>query len=505
MLSECLASGQHLGESSSLEDPPFTISRSDVLGRFLEASRDIRAGQLVLRESPCAVGPQPGAPFTCIGCLRRIAAPFCKCPMCSVAPFCSVQCTNGQMHSDRECGALRRRIRGRACVTLQPQTVLPLRCFLLQWTLPDKWKALMELEGHEEERQGTAVWQSVDAGVVAVLLGMGIITPEDRDTLQRICSILDVNSFEVRGPEGEPLRAIYPTAALLAHDCTPSAFLGHEPEDMSLVIRAAIDLKKGDLITHNYAGTLLPSIERRDNLRKGKYFECRCRRCADPFELGTNLGSLRCCGCGVGPVVPKDPMDRHSDWKCDRCGRVVSGALAEATYFVARGLLERSDRGDEEVMELLLQKLSESFYPGHALLLEVGQILAGLYNEHSAEWMMSPRPNYALIRRWRLCEGLLKTLNKLEPGISRMKGVCMYEMAVCMTTLAAKGRETATIKAKDVSSILRQSECLLKQSVANLLFEPQGSPEQKLIYSAFRALRRVKELLHGEKETLHRI
>ena len=60
--------------------------------------------------------------------------------------------------------------------------------------------------------------------------------------------------------------------------------------------------------------------------RDSKYFECKCKRCADSTELGTNFSTLRCKNpsCDGGLVTPKDPLDVDSDWSCILCFEVRS-------------------------------------------------------------------------------------------------------------------------------------------------------------------------------------
>ncbi len=46
-------------------------------------------------------------------------------------------------------------------------------------------------------------------------------------------------------------------------------------------------------------------------------FFCRCPRCLDPTELGTEFSSLRCPSCSIdrpGYLVPVDPIDPASNW-----------------------------------------------------------------------------------------------------------------------------------------------------------------------------------------------
>ena len=71
----------HMGESidpSSQSSLPFRIeSREDPVGRYLVASRDIKAGEVVFREKqPLAVGPNPLSQPQCINCNVKVTAYF---------------------------------------------------------------------------------------------------------------------------------------------------------------------------------------------------------------------------------------------------------------------------------------------------------------------------------------------------------------------------------------------------------------------------------------------
>lgn len=68
-----------------------------------------------------------------------------------------------------------------------------------------------------------------------------ILSLEDFDelTILKTAAILDTNAFEVRSTDGyTKLRAIYPEAAMLSHDCVPNCYHSFD-ENMQMAIRAA--------------------------------------------------------------------------------------------------------------------------------------------------------------------------------------------------------------------------------------------------------------------------
>jgi hypothetical protein len=101
----------------------------------------------------------------------------------------------------------------------------------------------------------------MSTGGVQVLRDHGLLAPtEDGDLVQRICGILDVNSFEVRGPpsksgEAERLRGVYLTAALMAHDCVANTHLAVD-DDFQMIIHASIRIPRGHPIYFNYTSAM---------------------------------------------------------------------------------------------------------------------------------------------------------------------------------------------------------------------------------------------------------
>jgi len=113
------------------------------------------------------------------------------------------------------------------------------------------------------------------------------------EEVHNVCGILEVNAFEV-GPQGRSVRALYPAAYLMAHDCTPNTSHTDDAQQR-LSVRASVKISKGEPITLSYAYTLQGTLKRRQHMRDGKFFDCICRRCADKTELGTFCSAFLVC------------------------------------------------------------------------------------------------------------------------------------------------------------------------------------------------------------------
>lgn len=85
------------------------MKKDDVLGRYYQATRDIKRGEIVLQEHPLAVGPKISCAPLCLGCHMNLTVPenardFYKCSKCSW-PLCNKECETSVWHV-KECQLL---------------------------------------------------------------------------------------------------------------------------------------------------------------------------------------------------------------------------------------------------------------------------------------------------------------------------------------------------------------------------------------------------------------
>lgn len=148
----------------------FEVRQSEELGRYLVATKDIKAKSVVYVEKPIAMGPKWSIDKTmlnpmipCVGCLTPVMVNGLSCPKCKW-PICSYECSGLQDPEahEFECCILSLRRRpidfnnlDEALDFFHSDALLVLRCLLLQSKFPKKWKALMNMQDHEEERRGT--------------------------------------------------------------------------------------------------------------------------------------------------------------------------------------------------------------------------------------------------------------------------------------------------------------------------------------------------------------
>lgn len=146
------------------------ISSNEKLGRFVEATRDIRAGTVIFTENPLVIGPDwsydlfpTNSTFNCVGCFEPIRMLTHRCPSCKW-PCCKHDCiglNNPKLHdiecsflssglgipSDSDYSAIRDYFR--------TDVLFVMKCLLLQTRQPKKFEQLIQLEGHVEDRKAS--------------------------------------------------------------------------------------------------------------------------------------------------------------------------------------------------------------------------------------------------------------------------------------------------------------------------------------------------------------
>ena len=204
------------------------------------AARNIKAGEIILAEAPLVLGPAQTTMPVCLACYVPVDGSY-KCPR-SGWPLCGPTCSkaiakNPEVVVPSQCEA-QFEIEDYYKPSYMYECIIVLRALLLQKQAPAKYKALMSLESHIEERRGTEVWTKTKENVIDIMkksLGVMVfeaICPEldfSDETIQKIQGILDTNKKEIRLSQSD-VEALYATACLLEHSCRPNVKITFEKD-----------------------------------------------------------------------------------------------------------------------------------------------------------------------------------------------------------------------------------------------------------------------------------
>ncbi|ODM97856.1 Protein msta, isoform A [Orchesella cincta] len=526
------------------------VCESTSLGRYLTAVRDIKAGEVILRERPILLTPPKVTPAICLGCYREFntdpeeqvqreyveprPCPKCGWPMCQ-----NDECINSPEHA-AECAIAE--ARGGAVIrdfnVDHPvyRSIGILRVLGLKDRHPDKYQKLLNLQSHSEKQRledAKAADSSSLHSNAAALGRFGGEYPEqrseierdkvvtvkvvrgffqrkdvDEDTILNLISIIETNGHEIpipnaRGHINRRLIGVYNNTSFLEHNCKPNCVKTFDMADKAIVIRSAVPIKKGTNLSISYVDPLWGTNDRCNFLQMTKYFTCKCTRCRDPTELGAHVSSLRCqslkCCEKTGLeslVIPEDPFAPEKDWVCIACKETYPvGYVSSIVNKIGKDMDELHEKfGDIPAIEEFVKKSSKFLSPFHFYLLEMKVELAQLYGRTPDEPILALAPR-KLLRKIQLCEELLIVLNKIYPGYNRLRGIITYELQAAVCTLSKMKFAAGEIPLDKHLDELMQCGKWMTEVIKVLGWEPENSIEKQRADGAAQDLQLLKSMV----------
>ena len=346
----------------------------------------------------------------CLGCATPVNGSY-TCTLCGW-PLCSPECQKVKLHKP-ECEFSQRRnpkikINKFNQVNQMYECITPLRCLWLKENDPTRWQSLIEMESHLNDRKTTEVYSVVQTNVAdfsKIYLKVDEFSDEEFHT---ICGIIDVNGFEIPGPN---IIGLFGKACLLENSCVPNTTRTFDA-GMNIVIRATKLIAKGEHITTCYTDPLWGTSNRNLQLKTSKHFTCQCARCLDSTELGTHLSSLKCKSC-QGMVCPPKNENSEKKWKCMNCDFSLENEQVDK---ILTDLGEKliSLRQDISLSEMFLKNTTNILSDNHYYRNDVKLALAQLYGNQGLH--LSSAPETLIKRKQILCKEMLELIDVFIPG-----------------------------------------------------------------------------------------
>ncbi|KAG7175063.1 SET domain-containing protein SmydA-8-like 4 [Homarus americanus] len=439
--------------------------------RHMVATRDIRPGEVILKEAPVVIGPKQRSPPVCLGCHKGIRGTY-TCPKCHF-PVCAPSCEISKYHK-HECPILTgatAKIKIDNVESPHPayECITPLRCLLTKETDPKKWEAITHLQDHVNNIKNGEMDGIIQRNSVDFLKNYIKYEGADSAEIYRMCGILLTNSFELKH-NGQRVRGLYPQAAMMAHDCIPNTKHAFD-EDLMLVLRATVVIRKGTPITSTYTNILWNTLQRRKQLKVAKHFLCSCRRCSDPTELGTHLSTLLCSECG-GHVQSTAPLDMDANWACQKCSNTVLGK----TVFWGDQILYKELRGLDQVsvqpLEKFLETYKKALHPKHRFFVEAKYALIKFYGNHP-EYRYRDITRQKLEKKVEYCRELLELAGTIDPGLSLFRGTLLFELQAALVALARMLLSNDVITKEGTQDYMTEAVKHLQEASEILKHEPE--------------------------------
>ena len=145
------------------------------------------------------------------------------------------------------------------------------------------------------------------------------------EEIQEAICILHSNAFQVFSEQNhEVLSGLYYNAAMLNHTCAKANTRPSFGEKYEMKLIAIDDIEMGEEITTSYLEPFDTLTKRKAILRRGKCFDCDCKRCLDATDFGTFASSAKCQSCKKGYLISTDTGKIAADHQCSECG-IVKG------------------------------------------------------------------------------------------------------------------------------------------------------------------------------------
>lgn len=252
---------------------------------------------------------------------------------------------------------------------------------------------------------------------------------------------MTANKISLYDPTEITAQGLYPLAAVMNHHCSPNIRYAYE-KDSIMAVRASKVIKKGEQIFNSYTKFLWGTQQRRVHLAYSKNFLCKCERCLDPTEHGSNISALKCLRPGCDNVLlPVDPLAIKSMWECNKCAFKLDHARVSriSDIFSKQIFSKILHEPMSAINNYLKDKLSTILPASNQFTIEVKlQIIL----------KMKQDPNYVMtlgdyedIERY--CLDIFSIIDRLSVGECFVRGLLYHELLTAKMKIADfKGQTT---------------------------------------------------------------
>ncbi|XP_046455422.1 uncharacterized protein LOC124202943, partial [Daphnia pulex] len=232
--------------------------------------------------------------------------------------------------------------------------------------------------------------------------------------------------------------------------------------------------------------------ERQSLLRQSKLFECDCSRCSDPTECSTYLSAQRCQKCPTGFVLPIRPLDeKEMEWKCNLCSHKLTAVVVNRVVDKLKEEFETIGPNEVEKFERFLKRHASLVHPNHFLFTSARQSLSQLYGRNE-KYLLNTLTIEQLERKVAICRQLLDVADVVEPGLTRIRGVTLYEMHAPMLLMARRTFEASQISSAEFKEKIESVRSILSEATRILSLEDPASTEGAMGSATVQALDQIQ-------------
>lgn len=333
------------------------IKQSPLGGRGLFASAAIKKGTLIFANKPLIIGPRADcvAINYCSVCYK-LSDSCCPCEKC-FSLICSADCKTSREH-EAECNFITSNWTPSPDCDKYSDTLKQVQIYLRFLLLSERQKLLLS----------TLQTCNVQCNIEELenLCSKYTLPADQIKFIKFVHSIMKINSFRLaKDPQERKvrLRGLFPLSAYLNHSCVPNTRNVFR-KDYTMAVYATRDIEIGEEILTCYTGLLWCTPARRCQLYKTKQFWCKCERCEDRTEMGTNLSALKCLNKGcVGVLLPISSLEPSVEWLCDNCSAKTPASKISMVQSVLGSLVGSLDLDDRFRLDAPVLSRLANFVP----------------------------------------------------------------------------------------------------------------------------------------------
>lgn len=236
------------------------------------------------------------------------------------------------------------------------------------------------------------------------------------------------------------IQGLFPLAAVMSHDCVPNIRYAYGKNSV-MIVRASKLIEKGEQIFNTYTKFLWATNQRRVHLAYSKNFLCKCERCLDATEFGSNISALKCVRPGCDSVMlPVDPLAIQSLWLCKKCNFKLDHArISRISDIFSKQIFQKIlHEPMSSIKQYLKEKLSTILPASNQFTIEVKlQIILKMKQEEN--YVMNVE-DYEDVERY--CYDVLDVIEKLTVGECFVKGLLYHEIITAKMKLAELRNQT---------------------------------------------------------------
>ncbi|KAI5062076.1 hypothetical protein GOP47_0022615 [Adiantum capillus-veneris] len=392
-------------------------------GRCAIATRDIKAGELIVSEQALAfVLRSSYRTAACHNCCKDFteASTGIQCQQCNHSFFCE-ECWQVTQNLHRDCCPVIRKIGDIAAQEdcdgdlLRLALLLGLkRSSLFNESSKESFDSMGEIKGdvlvpsfHDamglqtHRNKISASWRSSVRKACERLVDHAASQISDfqnsAEDLEYLAALINANAHGM-GAQGvhntDIAIGIFPFVSMLNHSCRPNCCFSSDRNFMH--VRATHDVRNNTELCLSYINLYEARDTRREQLATTKHFDCACTRCTEPLTSSVDrfLEGVVCYVKGCSGVLVKQPQESPAAqppelWQCDTCSGILDATLSSGqvrplaerpwnlVYYAQERLSaanlvykERRFKEARKLLEDFLLEFTGKLHPLHVLLFD---------------------------------------------------------------------------------------------------------------------------------------